>query len=216
MKYWMLTPLSNKRYWKIYFQCDCGNIKDIFYNNVVSWRTQSCWCIRRLNIEDYINKKNWKLSIITYYEKEKHIYVEAKCDCWTKISNLYLWIYKNMRTCWCSHKDPKKHWMTCNWRHRLYRIWIWIKSRTERMNDQWYKYYWWRWICNNWKTFKEFKEDMYESYIKHVEEYGEKDTTIDRIDNDWDYCKYNCKRSTIKQQANNRSNSIKNKLWLAK
>lgn len=26
---------------------------------------------------------------------------------------------------------------------------------------------------------------MYDSYLKHIEEFWEKDTTIDRIDNDW-------------------------------
>lgn len=49
---------------------------------------------------------------------------------------------------------------------------------------------------------------MGKSYISHVCEYWEKDTTIDRIDVDWDYCKNNCKRSTMKEQQNNRSNNL--------
>jgi hypothetical protein len=47
---------------------------------------------------------------------------------------------------------------------------------------------------------------MYESYLEHVKQYWEKDTTIDRIDSNWNYCKDNCKRSTIKEQVLNRSN----------
>lgn len=41
---------------------------------------------------------------------------------------------------------------------------------------------------------------MYESYENHIKEYWEKNTTIDRIDSDWNYCKENCKRSTRAEQ----------------
>jgi hypothetical protein len=44
---------------------------------------------------------------------------------------------------------------------------------------------------------------MYESYLNHVEQYWEKETTIDRIDVNYHYCKENCKRSTRKEQRQN-------------
>ena len=44
---------------------------------------------------------------------------------------------------------------------------------------------------------------MQEDYKMHVEKYWENNTTIDRINHNWDYCKENCKRSTKKEQANN-------------
>ena len=44
---------------------------------------------------------------------------------------------------------------------------------------------------------------MYDSYLQHLTEYWEKDTTLDRIDNDWNYCKENCKRSTRREQSKN-------------
>ena len=50
---------------------------------------------------------------------------------------------------------------------------------------------------------------MYESYLEHVEKYWEKETTIDRIDVNWNYCKENCKWSTNKEQSQNKTNSHK-------
>lgn len=49
---------------------------------------------------------------------------------------------------------------------------------------------------------------MHESYVEHCNKYWERNTTIDRIDVDWDYCKENCKWSTYKQQQNNRTNNV--------
>lgn len=46
---------------------------------------------------------------------------------------------------------------------------------------------------------------MWESYEAHVKEYWEKDTTIDRIDVNWDYCKDNCRWATYKEQFENRN-----------
>ncbi len=95
----------------------------------------------------------------------------------------------------------KKHWM---WNTRFYRI---------RYNILWRCYRDWpraksykdKWIICEWNSFEEFKADMYESYLKHVEEYWEKRTSINRIDNDWNYCKKNCEWNTQKKQMLNTS-----------
>lgn len=49
---------------------------------------------------------------------------------------------------------------------------------------------------------------MHEWYIQHCEEYWEKNTTLDRIDVNGNYCKENCRRATRKEQQYNKRNNI--------
>ena len=80
-----------------------------------------------------------------------------------------------------------------------YAAWIQIKQRCFNPNDKSYSNYGGRGIkiCNRWKnSFENFFTDM-----------GMKPTprhSIDRIENDGDYCPDNCKWSDSKDQANNR------------
>jgi len=67
-----------------------------------------------------------------------------------------------------------------------------------------YKYYGGKGIKVLWKSYKKFKQDMYDSYIKHLSEHGKKNTTIDRIDSEGHYCKENCRWATWQQQAENK------------
>ena len=50
---------------------------------------------------------------------------------------------------------------------------------------------------------------MWKSYNEHINKFWKEDTTLDRIDVNWDYCKENCRRQTNIEQQNNRRNNVK-------
>ena len=112
-----------------------------------------------------------------------------------------------------SKNKNKKHEF---YRTRFYKIWESIKYRCNNPNHKRYKDYGGRGItCDCWDEFISFKEDMYESYLEHIEGFGEKQTTIDRINNDLSYSKENCKWSTYKEQRNNQRDCITQKYFTA-
>lgn len=92
-----------------------------------------------------------------------------------------------------------RHWM--HWK-RIYRIWKCIKQRCWNPNNTYYNLYWWRWITydKKWEKFIWFYEDMKEWYSDELQ--------IDRIDNNWNYCKENCKWTTAKENSRNTRKNI--------
>lgn len=81
---------------------------------------------------------------------------------------------------------------------RPYRTWSHLKGRCNNKNDKNYHNYGGRGITYDprWETFEGFWKDMKDGYKDNL--------TIDRIDNNGNYCKKNCRWISWKQQAYNR------------
>lgn len=91
----------------------------------------------------------------------------------------------------------------------FYKKWQSLKSRCLNHKAHNWKDYGGRGIkvCNEWLEFTNFRDDMYESYLKHVSIHGEHDTTIERKDVNGNYNKDNCKWITEEEQhCNARTN----------
>jgi len=62
-------------------------------------------------------------------------------------------------------------------------------------------------IEKRWLNYRNFSSDMLELYKIHVKKFGEKNTTIERVDNNQGYCKKNCRFATHREQWRNKRNN---------
>lgn len=86
---------------------------------------------------------------------------------------------------------------------RFYKIWEGLKQRMYNPNYWRYDRYGGRGLQCDYDLFIDFYDDMYSSYVSHCNQYGEKDTKIDRINNNYGYIRGNLRWATQKEQVNN-------------
>jgi len=145
----------------------------------------------------------WKLTIIEEFFNRSRRAFKCKCDCWNeKIAILVYLTRWHTTSCWCYNlealiKRSTKHNLANS---KIYYIWQWILARCKNKNNKRFERYWWRWIKCLWNSFEEFYKDMGESHKEWL--------SIERIDNDWNYCKENCKWIEFWDQNKNKSNTI--------
>jgi len=129
------------------------------------------------------------------------------CDC-GKIKSILGYNLKTRKTksCGCLQKEEftkrlTKHGHTkTKEKSRTYNVWKSMNQRCVNPNNKSYPYYGGRGIkvCLRWRKFENFFKDMNDAPIGYQ---------IDRINNNANYCKSNCRWSTRKQQQRNKRNN---------
>jgi len=116
-------------------------------------------------------------------------------------------------SCGCFRREfAKKQHTTHGMKYtRFYGCWNAMKNRCYNKKMKAFKNYGGRGIkvSNRWHDYNNFHKDMYKKYLSHIERFGKLQTTLDRINNNKDYSKDNCRWATrIEQANNNRGNRI--------
>lgn len=150
--------------------------------------------IRQINIGDKFN--NW--IIIKEEERTQSRRFLCKNSITSKEKSIRLCHLISGASKGIDRSTIKKHGLS---KTRQWRIWMGIKARCNNPKEQNYQYYGGKGIriCERWKKFENFWEDMKEGYDDTM--------TIERMNNDSDYCKDNCKWIPKSDQKYNKSSN---------
>ena len=161
----------------------------------------------------FIGKKFNKLTVKSFlglrlYYGQKRRFVLCKCDCGNKkeLPLTRILTSKN-KSCGClAPSHDIRHGLSGS---RFHVIWKALFRRCNNKKATGYYLYGKKGIKVNdrWKNFINFRDDMYKSYLAHVKDFGEKNTSLDRIDGNKDYELPNCRWATWKEQARNKKNN---------
>lgn len=148
------------------------------------------------------------VAVKSVYDRDKKVTLwECKCDCgntcFVRANRL---AHERTKSCGCLRIDSNKQKNTTHGMSKtnIYYAWHSMKARCYNPTDHNYSRYGNRGItvCDEWRN-------SFESFLRWATSNGyHEGLTLDRIDNDGNYCPNNCRWVTTSVQNNNRSVSI--------
>lgn len=143
-------------------------------------------------LQDYLICSFMGISMLTSPRDYQWLCMCNQCGTWRLLPARIL-LSPKLNVCKCSKRAWGRHGMTGT---KAYITWVSMRSRCENPKNIGYKDYGGRGIkvCKRWQRFENFYLDMGEPPRGH---------SLDRINNDGDYKRSNCRWATPKEQGEN-------------
>ena len=203
-----LAPKTKNRSTVWLCKCDCGKEKIVRNKNLIEGITTDCGCVSKNNLIE--NQKIGRLTLIRKIPACRGASWECLCDCGNHlIVKEYDLRQGDIKSCGCLKKEYAKKGNIVHGfnKTRIQEIHHAMKMRCYCKKHTHYKNYGGRGIsiCKEW-----LGKDGLKNFGNWALANGYADNlSIDRIDNNGNYCPENCKWSTrLEQQNNTRQNRI--------
>jgi hypothetical protein len=185
--------------------CICGNIKELRSSEVKRYDLKHSY---RLCKDNFIESEIGR--VINDYTITDIFYKNGKLKCIVRCNRKFIRVYSNI----LENSESTTHNFCSRGlgmdRTRFKRIWEKMRDRTTNPNYSKYHLYGGRGISSEYyKNFIDFYDDLYLSYLKHCKEYGEFDTTLERMNVNKNYEKGNLTWATRVEQSSNLRKNIK-------
>lgn len=189
-------------------RCSCGTERGVDGSSLRTGKSTSCGCARKV-LTDKKTYGRWEVIAEVNENKHGQRMFSCVCECGTR-KNVKGTALRTgtSKSCGCLQKEMAAERITTHGysKSKLYNTWYAMLRRCDDPTDESYENYGGRGITYDprYSDFMEFHKDHFEGFEKHVTEYGEAQTTLDRIDNDGDYVKSNLRWTDWSTQARNR------------